>query len=57
MNDYSLKMVLSGLLGAIFATLFIILALVVPLDKPEYTKAKAKPKNKLGKISESFSNR
>jgi len=57
MKDYSLKMVLSGLLGAVFATVFIILALVVPLDKPKYAKSKAHPKNKLGKISESFGKR
>jgi len=57
MKDYSLKMILAGLLGAVFASLFIVLSLIVPLDKPEYAKSKAHPKNKLGKISESFGKR
>jgi len=57
MKDYSLKMVLAGLLGAVFASIFIILSLIIPLDKPEYAKLKAHPKNKLGKISESIGKR
>ena len=53
MKDYSLKMVLAGLLGVVFATLLIVTAFIVPLDnKTKYTKAKKKSVNRLGRIAE-----
>jgi hypothetical protein len=51
MLDERLKLILTLLGGVIFAMLFILLALVIPIKKNKVYHAHEKPKTKLEKIS------
>lgn len=54
MQDYKLKVILVILSAVIFSMLFIILALVTPVEEPQKSVLKEKPKNRLEEISRSF---
>jgi hypothetical protein len=51
MEDNRLKLILTVLGGIIFAMIFILLALVVPIKKSSIYQATQKPTSKLGQIS------
>ncbi len=51
MLDERLKLILTLLGGVIFAMLFILLALVVPIKKSKVYKTQVKPKTMLEKVS------
>jgi len=51
MLDERLKLILTLLGGVIFAMLFILLALIVPIKKSKVYKSQAKPKTMLEKVS------
>jgi hypothetical protein len=53
MKDYKLKAILVVLSAIVFSMLFIILALVVPVEDDKAAFAKEKPKNILEQISRS----
>ena len=50
MNDFKLKLILSGLAGIVFAFIFILLAFSLPI-KEKRQMVVAKPKGKLEQIS------
>ncbi|MBN2781809.1 MAG: hypothetical protein JXQ66_01050 [Campylobacterales bacterium] len=57
MNEYNLKIVISVLAGVTFAFLFILLALLLPVDKVDTvqkSKDLQKPTNRLEKVSKSM---
>ena len=51
MEDNRLKLILTLLGGVIFAMIFILLALVVPIKKKSIYQPQQKPKSKLQQIS------
>jgi hypothetical protein len=55
MNDFQLKIILVILSSIVFSFLFILLALIAPIEKE--TQVIKKQKNKLETVSESFKNR
>jgi hypothetical protein len=54
MQDYKLKVILVILSAVVFSMLFIILALVTPVEEPPKSYVKEKPKNRLEEISQSI---
>jgi hypothetical protein len=54
MQDYKLKVIMVILSAVVFSMLFIILALVTPVEEPSKPLVKEKPKNRLEEISRSI---
>ena len=56
MNDFKLKLILSGLAGVVFSFVFILLTFILPVKNDRDTFV-AKPKGKLQIISQGLKNR
>ena len=54
MQDYKLKVILALLSAVIFSMIFIIIALVVPVQEDTISFTKQKPKTRLEEISHSI---
>jgi len=57
MNDFKLKLLLSGLAGVVFSFIFILLSFALPVKKKNENLYVAKPKGKLEMISHAAKNK
>lgn len=56
LEDFKLKLILSGLAGIVFSFIFILLAFTLPTHEKD-VKVIQKPKSRLGEVAHSFKNR